>query len=155
MRHKVRSCETVFNHGDSVFYKREGQERWLGPAKVVFQDNKVIFLRRGGMSLRCSPDQLLKTSDNAINTFQPTTRGEEFDHPDTLKLPNQSMITSNQLAVTSPCAHEIISSPKPTDLPDNPLLPANHMHISELTNSATITSMNRIITNSPTINNQI
>ena len=27
LRHKVRSCETVFNHGDSVFYKREGQER--------------------------------------------------------------------------------------------------------------------------------
>ena len=41
--HKVRSCETVFNHGDSVFYKCEGQERWLGPDEVVFQDNKVIF----------------------------------------------------------------------------------------------------------------
>ena len=27
LHHKVRSCETVFNHGDSVFYKREGQER--------------------------------------------------------------------------------------------------------------------------------
>ena len=37
LHHKVRSCETVFNHGDSVFYKREGQERWLGPAKVVFK----------------------------------------------------------------------------------------------------------------------
>ena len=28
LRHKVRSCETVFNHGDSVVYKREGQECW-------------------------------------------------------------------------------------------------------------------------------
>ena len=37
LHHKVRSCEKVFNHGDSVFYKREGQERWLGPAKVVFK----------------------------------------------------------------------------------------------------------------------
>ena len=73
LRHKVRSCETVFNHGDFVFYKREGQERWLGPAKVVFQDNKVIFLCYGGMFIRCSPDQLLKTSGNAINVFQPTT----------------------------------------------------------------------------------
>ena len=88
MRHKVRSCKTVFNHGDFVFYKREGQERWLGPAKVVFQDNKVIFLRHGGMFLPCSPDQLLKTSDNAINTFQPTTRGEEFDHPGSIQIAN-------------------------------------------------------------------
>ena len=87
------------------------------------------------MFIRCSPNQLLKTSDNAVNTFQPTTRGEEFDHLDTVKLPNQSKITSNQLAVTSPCAHEIISSPKPTDLQDNPLPPANHIHTNELPNN--------------------
>ena len=86
------------------------------------------------MFIRCSPNQLLKTSDNAINTFQPTT-GEEFDHPDTVKPPNQSTITSNQLTVTSPCAHKIISSPNPTDLPDNPLPPPNHMHTSELPNN--------------------
>ena len=58
------------------------------------KDNKVIFLRHSG--IRCSPNQLLKTSDNAVNTFQPTTGGNEFDHPDTVKLPNQSTITSNQ-----------------------------------------------------------
>ena len=133
LRLKVRSCETVFSHGDSVFYKREEQERRLGSAKVVFQD-KVIFLRHGGMFIRSSPNQLLKTSDNARNTFQPTT-GEEFDHPDTVKLPNQSTITSNQLTVTSPCAHKIISSPNPTDLPDNPLPPPNHIHTNELPNN--------------------
>ena len=60
------------------------------------KDNKVIFLRHSGMFIRCSPNQLLKTSDNAINTFQPTTGGKEFDHPDKVKLPNQSTITSNQ-----------------------------------------------------------
>ena len=130
MPHKVRLCETVFNHGDSVSYKCEGQERWLGPAKVVFQDNKGIFLRHGGMFI-----QLLKTSYNAINTFQPTTRGEEFDHLDTVKLPNQSTITSNQLTVTSPCAHKIISNPKPTNLQDNPLPPANHKHTNESSNN--------------------
>ena len=32
LRLKVRSCETVFSHGDSVFYKSEVQERRLGPA---------------------------------------------------------------------------------------------------------------------------
>ena len=51
LHHKVRSCETLFNHGDSVFYKREGQESWLGPAKVLFQDDKVIFLCHDGVYL--------------------------------------------------------------------------------------------------------
>ena len=146
LRHKVRSCETVFNHRGSVFYKCEGQEHWLGPAKLVFHDNKVIYLRYG-MFIYCSPNQLLKTSDNALNTFQPTTRGEEFNHPNTVKLPNQkaitsmgklpnqSTITSNQLAVTFPCAHKIISGKKPTDLPDNPLPPANHIHTNETPNN--------------------
>ena len=129
LRHKVRLCETVFNHGDSVFYKREGQERWLGPAKVLFQDDKVIFLCHGGMFICCLPNQLCKTSDNATNMFQPTTTGEEFDHPDTVKLPNQSTVTSNQLIVTS---H---SSPKPTDLTDKPLPPTHHICTNELPNN--------------------
>ena len=131
LRHKARSCETVFNHGDSVFYMREGQECWLGPANV-FQDKKVIFLCHSRMFIRCSPNQLLKTSNNAINTFQTTTI--EFDHPNTVKLPNQSTITTNQLAVTSPCPHKIITSPKPNDLPDNPLPPATHTYNNELPN---------------------
>ena len=99
------------------------------------------------MFIHCSPNQLLKTSDNALNMFQPTTRGEEFNHPNTVKLPNQkaitsmgklpnqSTITSNQLAVTFPCAHKIISGKKPTDLPDNPLPPANHIHTNETPNN--------------------
>ena len=68
------------------------------------------------MFIRCSPNQLLKTSDNAINTFQPTT-GEEFDHPDTVKLSNQSTITSKQLTVTIPCAHEMSRPPITTCKP--------------------------------------
>ena len=118
----------VFNHGDSVFYKREGQERWLGPAKKLFQDDRIIFLCHGVMLICCLPNQLCKISDNATNTFQPTTR-EEFDHPDTVKLTNQSAVTSNQLIVTS---H---SSPKPTDLTDNPLPPTNHIRTNELPNN--------------------
>ena len=36
LRTKVRAAEQIYQNGDTVFYKREGKERWLGPASVVF-----------------------------------------------------------------------------------------------------------------------
>ena len=38
LRTKVSAAEQIYQNGDTVFYKREGKERWLGPASVVFQD---------------------------------------------------------------------------------------------------------------------
>ena len=35
-----------------MYYKREGKEQWLEPAKVVFQDGKVIFVRHMGIFVR-------------------------------------------------------------------------------------------------------
>ena len=60
LRSKVRAAEQKYEHGDRVFYKRDGQDRWLGPGKVVFQDGKVIFVRHGGVFVRVSPNRLVK-----------------------------------------------------------------------------------------------
>lgn len=50
LRTKVRAAEQIFENGDNVFfYKREGKERWLGPAKVVLQDGKVVFVKNGNI----------------------------------------------------------------------------------------------------------
>ena len=63
---KVRASEEVFEKGDTVYYKREGKERWLGPATVVFQNGKVIFVRHGGVFVR--------VSHNRLNKVRNTTR---------------------------------------------------------------------------------
>ena len=60
LRKKVRASEQVFENGDRVFYKREGNERWLGPGKVVFQDGKVMFVRHGAVFVCVSPNRLQK-----------------------------------------------------------------------------------------------
>ena len=60
LRNKVRASEQIFENGDRVFYKWEGQEHWLGPGKVVFQDGKVVFVRHGGIFVRVSPNRLQK-----------------------------------------------------------------------------------------------
>lgn len=63
LRTKVRAAEQIFENGEAVFYKREGKERWLGPARVVFQDGKVVFIRHGGIFVRVSPNRLTKIYD--------------------------------------------------------------------------------------------
>ena len=62
LRNKVRASEQVFEHGDRIFYKKEGRERWLGPGKVVFQDGKVVFVRHGAVFVRVSPNRLQKVN---------------------------------------------------------------------------------------------
>ena len=38
LRSKVQAAEKHYTPGELVYYKREGHEKWLGPAKVMFQD---------------------------------------------------------------------------------------------------------------------
>ena len=78
LRSKMRASECVYAHGDKVYYKREGHNKWLGPGKVVFQDGKVIFVRHGGSFVRVSPNRLMK----AGNEFcQADTAIGQQDHP--------------------------------------------------------------------------
>ena len=60
LRCKMRAAEQRYENGDLVYYKRAGYDHWLGPAKVIFQDGKVIFIRHGGVFVRVSPNRLLK-----------------------------------------------------------------------------------------------
>ena len=50
----------------TVYYKRERDGRWRGPAHVIFQDGKIIFVRHGSVYVRVSANRILK-------------RGEEFN----------------------------------------------------------------------------
>ena len=50
-------------NGDTVFYKREGKDRWLGPASVIFQNGQVVFVRHRGIFAMVSPNRLNKVQD--------------------------------------------------------------------------------------------
>ncbi len=88
LRCKVRASEQVFENGELVYYKREGQEKWLGPGKVVFQDGKVVFVRHGGVFVRVSPNRLIKINTKwtknengglGVNKNSGDSRGAEFE----------------------------------------------------------------------------
>jgi hypothetical protein len=38
LKAKIRVADTVYEKGDIVYYKKEGEDTWRGPAKVVFQN---------------------------------------------------------------------------------------------------------------------
>ena len=61
LHHKIRSNEVVFDHGDKVYYKRDQGDKWIGPAKVIFQDGKVIFIRHCGVWIKASPNRVVKS----------------------------------------------------------------------------------------------
>ena len=44
LRHKIAAIEQNYENGDSVNYKRDGKAMWLGPARVMAQDGKVVFI---------------------------------------------------------------------------------------------------------------
>lgn len=60
LKSKIRTSSTVYNPGDKVYFKREKDEKWHGPGKVIFQDGKVIFVRYGSTFVRVSANRLVK-----------------------------------------------------------------------------------------------
>ena len=46
--------ETVYS------IRKKGKNRWLGPAKVIFQDGRAVFVRHGGVYIRVSTNRLGK-----------------------------------------------------------------------------------------------
>ena len=59
MRHKIRISERSYRPGDMVYYKKEGCVEWLGPAKVIFQDGKLVFIRHGSSYIRMSLNRVV------------------------------------------------------------------------------------------------
>ena len=68
LRHKVRVSEQVFNFGDRVFYMRNQSDKWLGPAKVLFQNGKTVFCDHGGAVVKVSPNRLQKANKDITET---------------------------------------------------------------------------------------
>ena len=45
LRHNIRISLQVFTMiGDKVYYKKDGKDVWQGPATVIGQENKVVFI---------------------------------------------------------------------------------------------------------------
>ena len=66
LRHKVRATETTFVSGDRVFYKRDDNNRWRGPGRVIGQDGKIVFVRHGSQLVRVATCRVIKTTPDDV-----------------------------------------------------------------------------------------
>ena len=80
---RVSTNNTIFTNGDRVWYKRERDGKWKGPAKVIFQDGKVIWVRHGSSSVRVSVNRIVK-------------QGEELYDESTKMLAHEEEVTDNK-----------------------------------------------------------
>jgi len=85
LSHNVRgNTEVKYDTGDKVFFKRNEQKRWLGPAIVIGQDGKQIIVKYGGETVRVHVSRIIHqgmgedlkasydNSDNGVEENLPT-----------------------------------------------------------------------------------
>lgn len=77
LKAKIRVADTIYERGDIVYFKKEGEDTWRGPAKVVFQDSKVIFLRIGSIYYRVSANRVIKAGESLANDIKAKEASEE------------------------------------------------------------------------------
>ena len=59
LRQKTRNYSTsIYQNGDSVFYKRENVPAWKGPGVVIGQDGQTILVKHGSTYVRVHPSRI-------------------------------------------------------------------------------------------------
>ena len=102
LKAKIRVSDTIYEKGDIVYFKKEGEEAWRGPAKVVFQDNKVLFLRIGSIYYRVSANRVKKAGESLAKDIirkeeEETSQAENNENtrttePSTIKTRRQTAV---------------------------------------------------------------
>ena len=70
LKAKIRISDTVYDRGDVVYFKKEDENKWRGPARVIFQDSRVIFIRMGSVYYRVSANRLVKAGDQLASNVK-------------------------------------------------------------------------------------
>ena len=83
LKAKIRTNNVLYDFGDIIYYKRIRDNRWMGPAKVVFQDGKIIFVRHGSTYIRVSANRLVKAGEELTRKLMNSEELESEDKVDT------------------------------------------------------------------------
>ena len=73
LKSKIRTNSELYDYGDIVYYKRMKDDRWLGPARVIFQDGKIIFVRHGSTYIRVSANRIVKAGKELASKLDSTS----------------------------------------------------------------------------------
>ena len=61
LRHNIRGTGITFQSGDLVYFKKENQNEWKGPATVIGQEGKTVILKYGSYIIRVHETRIQET----------------------------------------------------------------------------------------------
>ena len=157
LRHKIRAGKQFFNPNDCVFYKREGHNKWLGPAKVIFQDGQVVFVRHGGIFVQVSPnrlihvdEQFIKNPENDQNNYHETASTEPCVNESPAQTKSTVQETLGKVNSNKNDNNESLSHPSEVTLTTPPPPPPpSVIHIDNSTQETTNIPLEPVSTNQP------
>ena len=86
--------EVIYQPGDKVYFKRNDDIKWKGPAKVLANEGKVGFLRYGSQLIRVSSCRIRKMGDewrqNDLETSQHSSRNSDVHSEFSVSYPELS-----------------------------------------------------------------
>ena len=89
LKSKIRCSDELFSNGDIVYFKKDSDSAWQGPAKVVFADGKVIFLRNGGQLIRVSANRIIKAGSELSKSIESKNETNEMSTPIEKRAPEE------------------------------------------------------------------
>ena len=115
--------DQVYTSGDLVYYKRQQEEKWRGPAKVLGQDGQFVLLKHGGYYVRVHPCRLMHLNPHPIvnenETNEPTDQHEKKE--ETKQKPTTPIVLE-----TDSDSDEEIADTNLIDFDSDALQPSNH-----------------------------
>ena len=116
LRKNVRTSGITYNIGDEVYYKRDDNQAWKGPATVLGQDGPVVFIRQGSHYIKAHTCRVQPSNVNSYIETETTNRDLFSERHITDKVnqndSNKKDLRSTSIANEEDSDDEIISSPQ-------------------------------------------
>ena len=168
LKAKIRVSDTVYDKGDIVYFKKETEDTWRGPAKVVFQDSKVLFLRIGSIYYRVSANRVKKAGEGLANDIRAKENEVETKADEATATEKPSTITTRSTTAVpeEPDWHRLtiqekdITDPKEVVIPTGEeseipiILEENQQNQEENREESTEIPTNNEESETPMVNNQ-
>ena len=82
LTHNIRtSCESRFVNGDRIYFKRDGQRQWHGPAKVIDQEGKQILVRYDNQVVRVHVSRASHVAEGSVKIVERNNEQPKIDDP--------------------------------------------------------------------------
>ena len=107
---------SLFQNGDSVYYKRDGVPAWKGPGVVIGSEGQTVLVKHGSVYIRVHPSRLVREysefETDADGKVPMVSTGKKTDLPPDFEdlnqreafLDDEQIINETEEKVVEPCA---------------------------------------------------